>query len=237
MSLETSYKRILLKLSGEILSPTKDKQNPLYDLAASLKSLIEDGIEIAIVVGGGNIFRGRDAAKIDMERSSADHAGLLATMINGLFLKQAFENFSLQTKILSSLHMPQIFETYTPEKAKEYLEKKKIVIFVAGLGNAYFSTDSAAAVRALEIGAEVLLKGTKVDGIYDSDPMKNSAAEKLSKVSCSKILKDRLDCMDMTAAALAREQLLPIIVFDLFQEGALKKAIYKQPIGTYVEGV
>ena len=195
------------------------------------------GTEIAIVIGGGNIFRGRDAQKIGMERSQADHAGLLATMINGIFLKQALENLDLETKVLSSIHIPQIFETYHPQTAQKYLNDKKILIFVAGLGNTYFSTDSSAVVKALEVKAEVLLKATKVDGVYSADPKKDLLSEKFSQVSCSKILADRLHCMDMTAAALAREHSLPIIVFDFFEEGSLQRAVEKKQVGTYVAGV
>jgi uridylate kinase len=236
MTETSSYKRILLKVSGELLSPSDNLQNPLYDLAASLKNLSQIGTEIAIVIGGGNIFRGRDAEKMCMDRTQADHAGLLATMINGIFLKQALENLDIETKVLSSVHIPQVFETYNPLIGQKYLQEKKILIFVAGLGNTYFSTDSAAVVKALEIKAEVLLKATKVDGVYDKDP-REKLAQKFSQVSCSKILADRLHCMDMTAAALAREQGLPIIVFDLFEKESLQKVVEKKPVGTYVEGV
>lgn len=226
-----------MKISGELLSSSDKSQNPLYDLALSLKSLADRNTEIAIVIGGGNIFRGRDAEKIGMERSLADQAGLLATMINGLFLKQALENLDLETRVLSSVHLPQMFETYNAQKAISYLKEKKIVIFVAGLGNAYFSTDSAAVLRALEVKAEILFKATTVDGVYTADPEKDCSAQKISRVSCSKILADRLHCMDMTAAALAREHSLPIRVFDLFEKGSLHKAVEKMQIGTYVEGV
>jgi len=171
-----------------------------------------------------------------MKRASADHAGLLATMINGIFIKQVLDNIGVDSVVLSALFMPQIFEQYDVHKAKKYLKEKKVVIFVAGIGTPYFSTDTAAVLRALEIEAEVILKGTKVNGIYEKDPKLEPDQQKYDQVSCSTILENRLNCMDMTAAALAREQKLPMIVFDLFQEGAIEKAALNKPIGTYVEG-
>jgi len=161
----------------------------------------------------------------------------LATMINGLFVEQTFKNLGIDCEVLSALHIPQIFELYGVQKANKYLSQKKVIVLVAGIGTPYFSTDTAAVLRALEVKAEVILKGTKVDGVFRDDPLEDSNSEKYDQVSCSTILEDRLNCMDMTSVALAREHNLPIIIFNLFEEGALEKAVFKKSIGTYVEGI
>lgn len=237
MTSKNPFQRILLKISGELLTSSEQSNNPLLEMGLSIKKLVEQGIEISLVVGGGNIFRGRDAKSINMERTKADHAGLLATMINGLFVEQTFKNLGIDCEVLSALQMPQVFELYHAQKASKYLSQKKVVVLVAGIGTPYFSTDTAAVLRALEINAQVILKGTKVDGVFRANPSEDSTSEKYHQVSCSTILEDRLNCMDMTAVALAREHNLPIIIFNLFKDGALEKAVFKKSIGTYVEGI
>lgn len=229
--------RILLKLSGESLVNEAghgiDTQI-LSSIAAQIKELHEDGIEIAIVVGGGNIFRGMAAAAKGMDRSTADYIGMLATVMNALALQDALENQQVFTRVQSAISMHDVAEPYIRRRAIRHLEKKRIVIFAAGTGNPYFSTDTAAALRSLEIGSEAILKATKVDGVYDSDPKINPDATKFDELSYIDVLNKGLKVMDATATSLCMDHNMPIIVFNITQEGNIKKVVEGQKIGTIV---
>lgn len=232
------YKRILLKLSGEALmgdQPFGIQSDQLQHYAAEIKTIAEAGVEIAIVIGGGNIFRGLSAEKSGVERVQGDYMGMLATVINGMALQSAMESIGLYTRLVSAISMEQIAEPYIRRRAIRHLEKRRIVIFSAGTGNPYFTTDSAAALRGNEINAEVLLKGTKVDGIYTSDPKKDADATKYSKISFKEAIDQSLGVMDMTAFTICQENKLPIIVFDVTTKGNLLKIIQGETnLGTLV---
>lgn len=239
--MEPAYKRILLKISGEALMGGEKSGVDLEactKIASQVKELSSLGVQIGLVIGGGNIFRGVKGAKQGMSRTPADHIGMLATLINGISLQQAFENISCESRIMSGISCDVMAEMYSWKNALKYLEEQIVLIFVGGTGNPYFTTDSAAALRALEIQAEILIKGTKVDGIYNKDPLKfPEIARKYHRVSYSEVLRDQLQVMDGAAIALCRENGIPIRVCNIFAEDALKSAVYNEPIGTLVEGL
>jgi len=231
------YKRILLKLSGEALMgdrPYGIDPARLAEYAQDIKSIHEKGVQIAIVIGGGNIFRGVSGAAHGMDRVQGDYMGMLATVINGMALQGALEDQGMLTRLQTALKIEAIAEPYIKRRAVRHLEKNRIVIFGAGTGNPYFTTDTAAVLRGVEIQADVILKGTRVDGIYDSDPEKNPAAQKFSQLSFSEVINKGLNVMDSTAFTLSQENRLPIVVFDMNQKGNLLKVCQGEPIGTTV---
>ena len=232
-----AYKRILLKLSGEALMGSRqygiDPQR-LSEYANEIKETIAQGIQVAIVIGGGNIFRGVAGASNGMDRVQGDHMGMLATVINGLALQSALENNGVATRLQSAIKINEVAEPFIRRRALRHLEKGRVVIFGGGTGNPYFTTDSAAVLRAIEIEADVILKGTRVDGIYSSDPEKDASASKYNDISFDDVLKKGLKVMDTTAFTLSQENELPIIVFDMNKKGNLKKIISGEPIGTTV---
>lgn len=231
------YKRILLKLSGEALMGDRNygiDPNRLADYAQEVKKIVDYGIEVAIVIGGGNIFRGLAGASNGMDRVQGDYMGMLATIINGLALQSALEEADLQTRLLTSIEMKQIAEPFIKRRAVRHLEKKRVVIFGGGTGNPYFTTDTAAVLRAIEIGADVIIKGTRVDGIYTSDPEKDSNATKFENITFKEVMNMDLKVMDMTAFTLSEENDLPIIVFDMNKDGNLMKVVSGEKIGTLV---
>ena len=231
------YKRILLKLSGEALMGDKNygiDPDRLADYAQDIKGIVEKGIEVAIVIGGGNIFRGLAGASSGMDRVQGDYMGMLATIINGLALQSAVEEAGLQTRLLTSIEMKQIAEPFIKRRAVRHLEKGRVVIFGGGTGNPYFTTDTAAVLRAIEINADVILKGTRVDGIYTSDPEKDRKAVKFENITFKEVLNKDLKVMDMTAFTLSEENDLPIIVFDMNKKGNLMKVVLGEKVGTLV---
>ena len=232
------YKRVLLKLSGEALMGEYNHGiDPvrLNDYAIEIKEIHEKGTEIAVVIGGGNIFRGVSGASKGMDRVQADYMGMLATVINGLALQSALENIDIPTRLQSAINMEAIAEPFIKRRATRHLEKGRVVIFGSGTGNPFFTTDSAAVLRAVEINADVILKGTRVDGIYNKDPEKNKEATKFDSLSFEEVLKKGLKVMDTTAFTLSQENNLPIIVFDINIKGNLIKIINGDKIGTRVE--
>ena len=231
------YKRILLKLSGESLMGDRQygiDNKQVLQYAHDIKAVFEKGIEIAIVVGGGNIFRGLSAEKSGMERAQADYMGMLATVINCMALQNALESIGVETRLQSAIKMEQICEPYIRRRAMHHLELGKIVIFGAGTGNPYFTTDTAASLRAIEIKADVVLKGTRVDGIYTADPEKDPTATRYDEISFQEVYDKGLNVMDMTAITLCQENKLPIIVFDMNKEGNFMKIATGEAIGTLV---
>jgi uridylate kinase len=232
------YKRILLKLSGESLMGEQSygiDNNMVLQYAEEIKAVQKTGVEVAIVVGGGNIFRGLSAEKSGMDRAQADYMGMLATVINAMALQNALETLGVYTRLLSAIKMEQICEPYVRRRAMRHLEKGRVVIFGAGTGNPYFTTDSAAALRAIEIKADVVLKGTRVDGIYTADPEKDPTATKFEHLSFDEVYDKNLNVMDMTAFTLCDENDLPIIVFDMNKTGNLMKLLEGEAIGTLVK--
>ena len=232
------YKRVLLKLSGEALIGDKNygiDPTILNDYAKEIKEIYDIKTEIAIVIGGGNIFRGISGASKGMDRVQADYMGMLATMINGLALQSALENNEVPTRLQSAINVEAIAEPFIKRRATRHLEKGRVVIFGSGTGNPFFTTDSAAVLRAIEINADVILKGTRVDGIYNSDPEKNKEAIKFDSLSFDEVLKKGLKVMDTTAFTLSQENNLPIIVFDMNNKGNLIKIINGEKIGTRVD--
>lgn len=232
-----AYKRILLKLSGEALMGERDygiDPKRLAEYAEDIKEIVAKGVEVAIVIGGGNIFRGVAGASNGMDRVQADYMGMLATVINGLALQSALEDTDVPTRLQTAIKIEAIAEPYIKRKAVRHLEKGRVVIFGSGTGNPFFTTDSAAALRAIEVNAEVILKGTRVDGVYDSDPEKNKDAVKYDKISFADVLKKGLKIMDTTAFTLSQENNLPIIVFDMNTRGNLLKVVSGENIGTIV---
>jgi len=232
------YKRILLKLSGEALMGDRQygiDPKKLAEYAQEIKKVVEKGVEVAIVIGGGNIFRGVAGASNGMDRVQADYMGMLATSINGLALQSALEDAEIQTRLLSAIKMEQVAEPFIKRRAVRHLEKGRVVIFGGGTGNPYFTTDTAAVLRAIEVGAEVILKGTRVDGVYNSDPEKNIDATKFDNISFKDVMTKGLKVMDMTAFTLSEENKLPIIVFDMNKKGNLLKLISGDNIGTKVD--
>jgi len=231
------YKRILLKLSGEALMGNKQfgiDPVRLKEYASAIQKAIEAGVQIAIVIGGGNIFRGLDAEHTGVERVHGDYMGMLATVINGMALQSALEQVGVFTRLLSAIEMQKVCEPYIRRRAMRHLEKGRVVIFSAGTGNPYFTTDTAAALRANEIEAEVLIKGTRVDGVYSADPEKDSTAIKYEQITYDEVYEKSLKVMDMTAITLCKENKLPIVVFNMNKEGNLLKLIAGNDIGTLV---
>lgn len=231
------YKRILLKLSGEALMGEKQygiDSNRLNEYAQEIKAVVEKGIQVAIVIGGGNIFRGLSGAAAGMDRVQGDHMGMLATVINGLALQSALEMQQIETRLQSAIKINEVAEPFIRRRAIRHLEKGRVVIFGGGTGNPYFTTDSAAVLRAIEIEADVILKGTRVDGIYTSDPEKNKDATKFDTISFKEVLSKGLKVMDTTAFTLSQENELPIVVFDMNKKGNLLKIVDGQTIGTTV---
>ena len=232
------YKRILLKLSGEALMGSKQygiDPSLLDSYADEIKKIHEKEIEVAIVIGGGNIFRGVQAEKSGIDRVQGDYMGMLATIINAMALQGSLEKKSLTTRLMSGIKMEKVCEPFIRRRAVRHLEKGRIVIFGAGLGNPYFTTDSAASLRAIEIEAEVVLKGTRVGGVYDSDPEKNPKAERYKTISFEEVFKKNLNVMDMTAFTLCNENNLPIIVFDMNTSNNLYRLVMGESIGTLVK--
>jgi uridylate kinase len=234
---KVAYKRILLKISGEALLGKQSAgvdPNVANYIAGEIKSLSEFHIQLGIVIGGGNIFRGIEASAKGMDRTTADYMGMLATVINSLALQSALEERGLPTRVQSSIEMREIAEPFIQRRAVRHLEKGRIVIFAGGTGNPYFSTDTAAALRAVEMKADVIMKATKVDGVYNADPIKDKTAVMFKKISYIDVLTKNLKVMDATAISLCRDNLLPIIIFNLQKKGNIRKAICGQKIGTYV---
>jgi len=233
------YKRILLKLSGEALMGDKgygiDSSTVQY-MASEIRGIFKMGVEVAVVIGGGNIFRGVEASVKGMERASADYMGMLATVINALALQNSLEKIGVPTRVQSAIEMRELAESYIRRKAIRHLEKGRVVIFAAGTGNPYFTTDTAAALRAMEIGAEVILKATKVDGVYSSDPVKDPTARKFASIGYIDVLRKGPSVMDSTAISLCMDNNLPIVVFDVREKGNIKNIIQGKKIGTLVRG-
>lgn len=233
------FKRILLKLSGEALMGNEKfgiSGDIISSFASQIKEIVDMGVEVAVVIGGGNIFRGISGAAKGVDRVTGDHMGMLATVINALALQNAIEKLGLPTRVLTAIEMQKIAEPYIKRRAIRHLEKGRVVIFGAGIGNPYFTTDTAAALRAIEINAQILAKATKVEGVYDKDPVKYSDAKKYDKISYSEVLNKGLKVMDSTAISLCMENNLPIIVFNSLVEGNIKKLVAGEMIGTLVEG-
>lgn len=233
------YKRVLLKLSGESLAGDQGygiDPETISTIAAEIRDVVEQGVELALVIGGGNIFRGLAASSKGMDRASADYMGMLATVINSLAMQDALEKLGVSTRVQSAIHMQEVAEPYIRRRAVRHLEKGRVVIFGAGTGNPYFTTDTAASLRAMEINAQVILKGTKVDGVYSADPKKDATATRYDSLSYIQVLQQGLQVMDATATSLCMDNNLPIIVFDLTTPGNIKKVISGETIGTIVQG-
>ncbi len=231
------YRRILLKISGEMLAGEQGygiQPSVLENLSAEIADVYALGVEIALVIGGGNIFRGIAASAGGMERASADYMGMLATILNALALQNSLERQGIATRVQSAIEMRQLAEGYIRRRAIRHLEKKRVVIFAGGTGNPYFSTDTAAALRAMEIGAEVIMKGTKVDGVFEADPITNPKAKMFSELAYLSILNKNLKVMDSTAITLCMDNNLPLIVFNLIDRGNLKRIIQGDKVGTLV---
>lgn len=236
---QVKYKRVLLKLSGEVLGGSQGygiDPEVITAIALEIKDVVASGVELALVIGGGNIFRGLAASSKGMDRASADYMGMLATMINALAMQDALEQVGVDTRVQSAIAMQAVAEPYIRRKAVRHLEKGRVVIFGAGTGNPYFTTDTAASLRAMEINAEVILKGTKVDGVYSADPKKDPDAVKYQTLSYIDVLKKGLAVMDATATSLCMDNSLPIIVFDVSVSGNVKRVVMGEEIGTIVKG-
>ncbi len=234
---KTKYKRILFKLSGEAFKQGGQAISPELCVwfAREIRAIRELDVSVAVVVGGGNIFRGfKESKDFEMDRSVADYMGMLATVLNGLALQDALEKQKMPTRVLTAIQMHQIAESYIRRRAIRHLEKGRIVIFVAGTGNPYFTTDTAAVLRAVEIKADVIFKGTKVDGVYNADPLKDKKAKKYKTISYLEVLDKGLKIMDSTAVSLCMDNKIPVVVFDAFKKGNLKKAIMGRAIGTVI---
>lgn len=234
-----SYRRVLLKLSGESLAGDQGygiDPATINAIAAEIKAVVEAGVQLALVIGGGNIFRGLAASSKGMDRASADYMGMLATVINSLAMQDALEKIGVSTRVQSAIAMQEVAEPYIRRRAMRHLEKGRVVIFGAGTGNPYFTTDTAASLRAMEINAEVILKGTKVDGVYSADPKKDPTATRYNELSYIEVLQQGLQVMDATATSLCMDNNLPIIVFDLTTPGNISRVIGGESIGTIVQG-
>ncbi|HKJ04814.1 MAG TPA: UMP kinase [Geopsychrobacteraceae bacterium] len=234
---DIKYRRILLKLSGEALAGDQGygiAPDVINGIAAEIKEVVGLGVEVALVIGGGNIFRGLAASSKGMDRASADYMGMLATVMNSLAMQDALEKLDVDTRVQSAIDMQQIAEPYIRRRAVRHLEKGRVVIFSAGTGNPYFTTDTAASLRAMEIGAEIILKATKVDGVYTADPAKDPNAVKLEALSYLDVLQKGLQVMDATATSLCMDNNLPMIIFDLTRTGNIKKVVLGDNIGTIV---
>ncbi len=233
------YHRILIKLSGEALGGDAGLgicPEAIHDMARQIQQVRQMGVEVVIVVGGGNIFRGLQGSRRGIERATGDYMGMLGTVINALALQDALEKLGVATRVQSAITMSQVAEPFIRRRAMRHLEKGRVVIFGGGTGNPYFSTDTTAALRANEIGVEVILKATKVDGIYDSDPKKNPKAKRFTRISYIEALQRRLQVMDSTAFSLCMDNKMPIIVFDLFRPGNLRRVVIGEKVGTLVTG-
>ncbi len=233
------YKRLILKVTGEVFAgPHRFGIDgaTLKAFAQEIKEVKEMGCELALVIGGGNIFRGAVASEIGMDRASADTMGMLATVINSLALQDALEKLGVSTRVLSAIEMRQVAEPYIRRRATRHLEKGRVVIFAGGTGNPYFTTDTTASLRAMEVGAEVILKATKVEGVYDADPFKHQGAHKFEELTYIEVLNRELKIMDSTAISLCMDNQLPIIVFNIMEKGNIKRVVSGEPIGTLVSG-
>jgi uridylate kinase len=234
-----AYRRVLLKLSGEALAGSAGygiDDELLTRFASEIGEVQKLGVELAVVIGGGNIFRGVAGISHGIERATADYMGMLATMMNSLALQAAIERFGVQTRVLSALEMKEVAEPYIRRRATRHLEKGRVVIFAAGTGNPFFTTDTAASLRAVEIGAEILCKATKVEGVYDSDPVVNPSAVRYRELTYLDVLSQKLKVMDSTAISLCMDNDLPVLVFNMLEPGNLKRAMLGEPIGTVVRG-
>jgi uridylate kinase len=232
-----AYRRIVLKISGEALAGSQGyglDPAVLVRIGTEVREVIELGVQVAIVIGGGNIFRGVAASAGGMERATADYMGMLATVMNALALQDSLEKAGCQTRVLSAIEMRAVAEPYIRRRAIRHLEKSRVVIFAAGTGNPFFTTDTAGALRAVEIGADVIMKATKVDGIYSADPARDAGAERLPRVTYIDVLNRRLEVMDTTAISLCMDNKLPIIVFDLTRSGNIKRIVCGEPVGSIV---
>ena len=239
MAKEPCYKRILLKLSGEALAGKQGygiDPDIIRGIATEIREVVDLGVQVAIVIGGGNIFRGVAASSMGMDRASADYMGMLATVMNSLALQDALEKIGVITRVQSAIEMQEIAEPYIRRRAVRHLEKGRVVIFGAGTGNPFFTTDTAASLRAIEIGAEIILKATKVDGVYSADPNKDKAAVKFDQLTYLDVLKKGLQVMDSTATSLCMDNDLPILVFDLTNRGNIQRVVCGEQIGTIVKG-
>lgn len=237
--MKAHYRRVLLKLSGEVLTGDESYgiSAPILNrIAGEVKEIADLGIELGIVIGGGNIYRGISADEQGIDRVSADYMGMLATIINSLALQNAIERQGVPSRVLSAITMPQVAEPYIRRRAKRHLEKRRVVILAAGTGNPYFSTDTAAALRAIEISAEIILKATKVDGIYDKDPVLHKDAKKYTEINYLEVLNKGLKVMDATAVSLCMDNKLPMIIFNLTTPGNIKKVLTGEKIGTTIKG-
>ena len=233
------YKRILLKLSGEVLAGSAGfgiDADKVRELSAEVAEVAKSGVQIGLVVGGGNFFRGVAAASMHMDRVAADHMGMLATVINALALQDALEKAGVPTRVMTAIEMHQVAEPYIRRRAIRHLEKGRIVVFAAGTSNPYFSTDTAATLRGLEIKAEIVAKATRVDGVYDKDPMKHKDAIRFTEVSYLEVLSKSLAVMDSSAVAMCRDNQMPIVVFDLNVHGNIMRMTMGEPIGTLIHG-
>lgn len=231
------YDRVLLKLSGEALAGNLGygiDPKVVDDLAEQISEIVEDGIELAVVVGGGNIFRGLSGSAEGMDRAQADYIGMLATVMNALALQDAFERHGVFSRVQSAINMQEVSEPYIRRRAVRHLEKGRVVILAAGTGNPYFTTDTTAALRACELDVDCLMKATKVDGVYDSDPKKNAQAKRYDRITYMEVLSQGLNVMDATATSLCMDNDIPMIVFDLTQRGNIKRALQGEDIGTVV---
>lgn len=231
------YRRILLKLSGEALMGREDfgiDPEILIRIASELRDVLELGVQVGVVVGGGNIFRGQGLARAGMDRVTGDHMGMLATLINSLALQDALERLDVMARVMSGLQINEVCEDFIRRRAIRHLEKGRVTIFGAGMGNPFFTTDTAASLRAIEIGADILVKATRVDGVYDSDPEKNPDAKRYSRLNYDRVINDRLNVMDTTAVVMCRDNDLPIRVFDLYVPGNFMRLIRGEDVGTLV---
>jgi uridylate kinase len=236
---QPKYRRALLKLSGEALMGSKQygiDPEVAREIAGQIAEARRSGIEVAVVVGGGNIFRGLAAAAKGMDRATGDYMGMLGTVMNGLAIQDALEQMGCPTRVLSAIAMNEICEPYIRRRAERHLEKGRVVVMVAGTGNPYFTTDTAATLRAVEVGAEVILKATRVDGVYDADPEKHPGARRFSQISYTELLSNRLEALDATAVSLAMDNEMPIVVFDMTREGNILRALCGETIGTLISG-
>ncbi|MDE2296201.1 MAG: UMP kinase [Gammaproteobacteria bacterium] len=231
------YRRILVKLSGEALLGREDygiDPAMLKRIAGEIRDLVQMGVQVAVVIGGGNIFRGAGLARAGMDRVTGDHMGMLATVINALAMQDALESLGVYARVMSAIRINEVCEDYIRRRAVRHLEKGRVAIFAAGTGNPFFTTDTAASLRAIEIDADVLLKATKVNGVYDSDPMKNPNARRYSQLTYDQVLNDRLNVMDATAIVMCRENDLPLRIFNLFEPGDLVRIVQGEEVGTVV---
>ena len=237
-SLKPVYNRVMIKISGEALMGEKEygqDLNIIKRICSDIKYVVDMGVEVCLVVGGGNIFRGMSAAEAGMERANADYMGMLATVMNALALQNMLEQMECESRVLSAIHMMEIAEPYIKRRADRHMERGRVVIFAAGTGNPFFTTDTAAALRAVEMNCDALLKGTQVDGVYDSDPNKNPDAKRLEKLTYRKVLSDDLKVMDASAISLARENDIPILVFSIHEKGQFAKVVCGQGRYTIIE--